>query len=179
MAAQPEVITKYDHAKLVGLWEDIQAGRKTAFASGKAFEHTILRAFELEGADVTWPYDVPGIEARVVEQIDGAVHAGRLSCLVEAKDWARNADVEPIAKLAMRLGRRPNPAVGLVFGRLGFTRAAVESSRYLLPQSVLLWEGAEFDLALRKKRMLDALELKYRMAVEIGWPNYNIGAAGW
>lgn len=128
---------------------------------------------------MTRPYDVPGIEARVVEQIDGAVHAGRLSCLVEAKDWARNADVEPIAKLAMRLGRRPNPAVGLVFGRLGFTRAAVESSRYLLPQSVLLWEGAEFDLALRKKRMLDALELKYRMAVEIGWPNYNIGAAGW
>ena len=66
-----------------------------------------------------------------------------------------------------------------MFGRLGFTRAAVESSRYLLPQSVLLWEGAEFDMALRKKRMLDALELKYRMAVEIGWPNYNIGAAGW
>lgn len=40
--------------------------------SGKLLEYAILRAFELEGAEVTYPYSVE-LQGEEVEQIDGAI----------------------------------------------------------------------------------------------------------
>ena len=70
------------------------------------FEHLILRAFELDGATVRWPFEVSFGDS-VVEQIDGAVYAGCLSCLVEAKDSTAPVDVAVLAKLRNQLARRP------------------------------------------------------------------------
>ena len=55
--------------------------------SGKAFEYLILRAFELEGASVQYPYRI-SMQDEIVEQIDGAIHADGISAIVESKDLA-------------------------------------------------------------------------------------------
>jgi hypothetical protein len=36
----------------------IEAGNTSGWAPGKAFEYLVLRAFQLEGAEVRWPYSV-------------------------------------------------------------------------------------------------------------------------
>ncbi len=41
--------------------------------------------------------NVVAFNGEVIEQIDGVVHSGHLDCLMEAKDWAENVNVEPIA----------------------------------------------------------------------------------
>ena len=52
-------------------------------------EYLVIRAFEVEGAPVTYPYTV-FVGGTVVEQIDGAVYTDGLSCLVECKDQIGN-----------------------------------------------------------------------------------------
>ena len=54
-----------------------------------------MRAFDLEHAEVRWPYNVY-LDGVLIEQIDGVVHAGSLSCLVESKDYQRRINVEPM-----------------------------------------------------------------------------------
>ena len=91
---------------------------------GKAFEYLILRAFELEGAVVTWPYVIrlsPSETGGDTEQIDGAVYVDGLACIVEAKDTANTTRIEPIAKMRNQLLRRPSSSVGLI--------SAAEASR--------------------------------------------------
>jgi hypothetical protein len=78
-------ITALDAAGLLDLWKNIEARKTPGWAKGKAFEHIVLHAFELEGADVTWPYSVK-LEGHVVEQIDGMVRVGGLRFLAESKD---------------------------------------------------------------------------------------------
>jgi len=55
------------------LWENIQQDNTLGWDSGKAFEYLVLRAFQLDGAEVTWPYEVSLFGEEVIEQIDGAV----------------------------------------------------------------------------------------------------------
>ena len=70
---------KWDRLKLVRVIEDILAGAKIrGWPPGLALEHAILRAFELDGAEVTWPFVVE-LDGLTVEQIDGAVHTVHLS----------------------------------------------------------------------------------------------------
>ena len=57
-------------SELLQLWSQIENGHTPAWRDGEAFEYLILRAFELEGAEVVWPYTVQ-IQDTVVEQIDG------------------------------------------------------------------------------------------------------------
>jgi hypothetical protein len=57
---------------LFRLWRQIVEGNTSGWGPGKAFEYLIIRAFELEGAEVTYPYEVR-VEDDVVEQIDGMV----------------------------------------------------------------------------------------------------------
>jgi len=53
---------------------------------GKAFEYLILRAFELDGAEVKWPYPVSLYgQGEVIEEIDGSVRINALYCLIETR----------------------------------------------------------------------------------------------
>jgi hypothetical protein len=66
---------------LLQLWSKIQQRDTPGWEPGKAFEYLVLRAFELDGARIRWPFSV-FLEDQEVEQIDGAVYAAGLSCLV-------------------------------------------------------------------------------------------------
>lgn len=157
-------------------WTDIQAGRTPNWEPGKAFEYLILRAFELDGAEVRWPY-VVSLAGRVVEQIDGAVYAANLACLVETKDTANPVDFEAVAKLRQQLLRRPMGALGLLFTRSRFTDAATTLAQFAAPQNILLWTGSDVDAALTRRGITWALEAKYRFCVEEGRPNLGLRPA--
>lgn len=150
---------------LSGLWSGIRAGRTPGWEPGKAFEYLILRAFELDGAEVRWPYEVP-LDGEVVEQIDGAVYAAELACLVEAKDTDKAVDFEAIAKLKQQLNRRPPGVMGLLFTRSRFTPPATKLAQILAPQNILLWTGDDVSVVLRRREIVWALEAKYRYCVE-------------
>lgn len=126
---------------------------------------------------VRWPYRVH-IEGELVEEIDGAVYVAGLSCLVEAKDTAAQVDVSFLAKLRNQLGRRPAATVGLFFSRSGFTDAALTLVTYFAPQTVLLWDEDDISYVLERESIVDALETKYRSAVENGPAYRRLKSAG-
>jgi hypothetical protein len=165
-----EQIRTLDRLGLLRLWEWIQAGRPLdGWAEGKAFEYLILRAFELEEAQVVWPYFVSKFE-----QIDGAVFVDGLSCLIESKHQTHVLGFGPIARFKARLDRRPPAAIGLLFSVSGFTMPAVEEAMRHPTRNVLLWEGDDITYALLHG-MRAALQLKWRKAVEKAVPDYELG----
>jgi hypothetical protein len=164
-------VRRLDWQGLRDLWAKIQSGT-TRWGTGKALEHLVLRAFELSGAAVRWPFDVP-LAGETVEQIDGAIHLDGLSCLVECKDTASPMNVEPIAKLRNQLLRRHSGAVGLVFSRSGFTPPAQTLAQFVAPQAVLLWNGGEIAYLLEQEDFASALRQKYRYCVETGVPDFD------
>lgn len=100
----------------------------------------------------------------------------RMGCpaLIECKDWATPASVEPIAKLRNQLLRHPSGVLGMIVSRSGFTEAARSLAQFLAPQAILLWEGEEIGIVLQRKGIRSALQRKYRYAVEKGAPDYNL-----
>ncbi|HSU13491.1 restriction endonuclease [Longimicrobium sp.] len=176
MPSHSEYITRVrelDWNGLRALWMRIKAGHTPGWPPGKAFEHLVLRAFELDGAEVRWPYLVRH-GGEVVEEIDGAVYAADLSCLVETKDTAGLVDVTFLAKMRNQLARRPACTLGLFFSRSGFTDAAITLVSYFAPQTVLLWRGEEMDYLLGNEFIVAGLLEKYRRAVEDGPVYYNL-----
>ena len=167
------MISGLDHAGLLNLWSQIEAGDTPGWPPGKAFEYLVLRALELDGASIRWPYSVT-LEGEVAEQIDGVAYVDGLSCLIESKHYARRVNVEPIAKLRNQLARRPAGTIGVVFSYQGFTGPARTLAQYVAPQTVLLWDGSEVTHALQKRRMVSGLRRKYEYAVERGLPWYNL-----
>ncbi len=155
------------------LWDDIAQGHTPTWEPGRAFEYLVLRMFELDGAQVRWPYSV-SLLGEDAEEIDGAIHCAGLSCIVESKDTAEAVNIAPIAKLRNQLLRRPADTVGLMFSRAGFTDSAHLLAHFTLPQAILLWEGKEVEYALSQKRIGDYLVQKYRVCVEEGVPDYDI-----
>jgi hypothetical protein len=145
---------------------------------GKGFEHVVLRAFEIEGARVRWPYEVR-IGGDTIEQIDGAIYHNGHALLIEAKHYRDPANIEPITKLRAQLARRPPATIGMVFSFNGFTEPAKILARHLNPQQILLWEGAELRLAIEKNRVVSGLEAKLRYAVEQGFPDYSLSLEAW
>lgn len=159
-----------DEAGLRALWRAIIARHTPDWPEGWALEHLVLRAFELEGAAVRWPYEVQ-VYDEVAEQIDGVIHHAGLSVLVETKDQQAPINVDPLAKLRSQLLRRPGGTVGLVFSRSGFTTAAQMLAGYMAPTTILLWSGAEIGLALdsrQERPFCQGLQWKFRLAVEEG-----------
>lgn len=160
-----------DH-ELRDLWLKIQGGKTGAagWAAGKALEYFVLRAFQLDGAKIRWPYEVR-LDGETVEQIDGVIHQGPISVVVETKDQQDPANVEPLAKLRSQLLRRPAGTIGMVVSKSGFTSPARTLAGFMAPTTILLWEGAEIDLALESKQpqpFRRGLDWKYRLAVEEG-----------
>jgi hypothetical protein len=141
---------------------------------GKAFEYLVIRMFELDKAQVTWPYPVYLFGGTVQEQIDGAIRFGGLHWLVESKDEDDTIAIDPIAKLRNQMLRRPWGTIGLVFTSSNFTPSAVQMTHFALPQPILLWTGTEVDHALRRKKICAFAQEKYRMCVEHGMVDFNI-----
>lgn len=167
-------IATADTAELSRMLDALAGGRRLpGWGRGKAFEHIILQAFALEGAEVRWPFEVR--EGRhTIEQIDGAVYCDGLFCLVESKDYAEAINVEPVTKLRSQLNRRPDGTLGLIFARNGFTPSAKYLVKMHTPLNILLWEFDELILAVRDQKMKSALLTKFRFAVEQALPDYNI-----
>jgi len=173
MARSPDYVARIrglGWAGLRDLWARISAGHTPGWPPGTALEYLVLRAFELDGAEVRWPFTVE-ISDETVEQIDGAVYAGNLACLIEVKDTAAKVDIEVLAKMRNQLLRRPATAIGMVVSRSGFTPAATTLSGFFAPQTVLLMPGAELEHALHNESIVSALTLKFRERVENGVPH--------
>jgi hypothetical protein len=162
-----------DRAGVVKTWEALQAGYTPAgWPAGKLLEYLMLRGFQLEGAEVTWPFQV--YERYPLEQIDGVVYFDSLACLLECKDQKEAVDVGPILKLKAQLVRRPRVAVGALFSTGGFTDSAIRLANLLPPANVLLWKKKEIDLALRQGRLKEGMHLKLKHAIERGTMNLNL-----
>ncbi|MFY0526244.1 restriction endonuclease [Archangium gephyra] len=157
-------------AALIDLWKQLRDAQSLeSWPPGKAFEYLILRAFQLEGAQVIWPY------RGLWEQVDGAIYVDGLSCLVECKHWREPVDFNPIAKFKVRVDRRPPAALGLMFSVSGFTEPALRESYAQPLRNVLLWHGRDISLALRGG-MRAALGAKWRKAVEEAQVDYELKA---
>ncbi|MGB7440113.1 MAG: restriction endonuclease [Coleofasciculaceae cyanobacterium] len=174
-AEYEQKISAYGWDNLLELGNDIEAGFTPDWEPGKALEYLVLRAFQLEGAQVTFPYSV-SIEGEELEQIDGVVYSDGLACLTECKATASRANIEPIAKMRNQLLRRPASTIGIVFSLSGFTYAAITLARYIAPQTILLWNGDEIRYALERQHFRPGLLEKYRFCIEQGIPNYDIRA---
>lgn len=155
-------------AALSDVWARVRVGKEVAsWPPGKAFEYLILRVFELEGAQVVWPY------RGWLEQVDGGVYVEGLSCLIECKHWKEPLDYTPIARFKARVDRRPPATVGLLFSVSGFTIPALNEAQVQPVRNVLLWARSDVDLALRWG-MRAALRVKWRKAVEEAEMDYEL-----
>lgn len=171
-------IRAMNQAALLQLWERVHSGRKLDdWPPGKAFELLVLRAFELEGARIVWPYSVSSIAPLdlpgLVEQIDGALYTDGMSCLVESKHHHVPIGFGPIARFKVRLDRRPPGVVGLMFSVSGFTGPALREAYAQPLRNVLLWGGLDIAFALRWG-MRAGLRAKWRQAVERATPDFNL-----
>ena len=171
-------------------WEDllkIWQSRRTPeqlekWGKGKFFEYAILRAFELEGAEVKYPFNVPyplviedGKEE--VEQIDGIIYEEGITILAESKDFEDNkVDIEPLAKLQVRLKRRPSHVIGCIFTATGFTLPAQILIESLMPYTILLWNNNDIEYCLKNKCFRKGLYLKYRNVIEEANHMLNLSA---
>ena len=168
-------IRKLKWPGLKKLWNEIGSGTvDNWWEPGKAFEYLIVRMFELDRADVTWPYVVYLFGSPATEQIDGSVRFGGMHWLIESKDENDKIAVDPIAKLRNQLLRRPWGTIGLVFTTTQFTPPAVLMTHFALPQPILLWTGAEVSHALDKKKICEFAQEKYRLCVEHGIVDFDI-----
>jgi hypothetical protein len=173
-----ERIIELDWDGLRQLWAAIEDRQTPGWPPGKAFEHLVLRAFQLDGAEVRWPYAVRGVgpvESREeIEQIDGAVYAKGLWCLVQSKDTEDRVNVQPIAILRNQLLRRPSPAIGLLFSVGGFTSPAQVLAGFLAPQTILLWNRDDIGYCVERQQVRSPLLRKYRACVEEGRADHSL-----
>jgi hypothetical protein len=163
-----------DHSGLLALWQGLRVGvSPPEWPPGVLLEYLLLRAFQLEGAEVTWPYRVYR-NSVLLEQIDGVVYFDGLTCLVECKSVTGPVDAIAIVKLKSQLLRRPRTAFGALFITGKFSEAAFTLLEMLPPSDVLLWRGEEIELALRGHRLLEGMRRKLRHAVETGFADLNL-----
>ena len=163
----------FDRSQLLTLWDHIQNNDTPDWEPGRALEYLVVRAFELENAEVAYPFTVQ-MGGTIVEQIDGAVHTSGLSCLIECKDQAGNVNIDPIAKLKNQLSRRPNGVIGSMFSSTSFTEATVYLSQYNMNQAVLLWNSDDITYGLTQQFMSRGLFRKYWYCVQTGKTDYNL-----
>lgn len=171
-AEKEQVFRSLQWEDLRQLWAGVDVPGTVGWPKGTVFEYCVVRAFELAGARVRYPFDVE-TRTGIKEQIDGAVYAQGLYCLVECKDLAKPMNFEPIAKLGSQLMRRPSGVVGLVFSRKGFTGPAISLTYQVGPNSIILWNGSEFGRCLDNGGIIATLMLKYERLVESGMPDYD------
>jgi hypothetical protein len=165
-------IKSLDWDGLRRLYLQIEVRDTTGWEPGKAFEYLVPRLFELDGARVRWPYNI-NLHGHIIEQIDGAVQAAGLHCLLECKDENDPLAIAPLAKMRNQLLRRPPSSIGLLFSTSGYTKPAQLLTGYLSGQTILLWHPEEIKQALDRRGIVSVLEDKYRVCVEEGVHDIN------
>jgi len=171
------VAEKWDHADLEKIWDSIKKGDKPRkpWREGKQFEYLVIRAFQIEGATVRWPYSVTLREKiGVVEQFDGGIYIDNQLFLVESKNLSEAAAIEAVAKLRFRLERRPPTAMGIIFSVSDFSLPTEVFAQFASPMNVLLWGRSDMDAALREKKMFAGLKEKFLQACERGIPLFAL-----
>jgi hypothetical protein len=169
---------RWSREDLVALWEKICAREEIdGWADGRALEYIVMRAFELEGARIRWPYGVTYPQKfGTMEQIDGLVYWAGHAFLMECKDFSEPAAIEAIAKLRFRLEGRPPGTMAVLLSARDFTLPTEVFAQFASPLNVLLWGRADLDIALRNKGLMTkALEMKLWYAIEEGLPLYPLG----
>jgi hypothetical protein len=167
-----ERVLGLDRAGVVKTWEELQAGQTPpGWPPGRLLEYLLLRGFQLEGARVKWPFQV--YYGFSVEQLDGVVHCGERTWLLECKHQWEPVDAQPLFKLKWQLVRRPG-VVGALFSTGSFTKSAKALAHLLPPANVLLWEGKEIDLALRHGKLVAGMRKKLEFAAERGFSDLEL-----
>jgi hypothetical protein len=162
------------HEGLLELWTGLREGRSPPdWPAGILLEYLVLRAFQLEGAEVIWPYRVyrNGV---LLEQIDGVIYFDGVPCLVECKHLTIPVDTVTIVKLKSQILRRPRITIGVLFCTGEVSEAVSTLMEMLPPPDVLLWEGDELEMALRSRRLLEGMRRKLRHAVEMGFAELKL-----
>ncbi|MFP2905690.1 restriction endonuclease [Pyxidicoccus sp. 3LFB2] len=177
-AVYREQVLALDRAGVYRMWQVVHAGDNlVGWPPGKALEYLILREFQLEGAEVTWPYEVRR-NGLLLEQVDGAVYFDGLSCLVEAKDWRTPVDFSVVAKMKTQLLRRPAMTLGAVFLSGTFSDAATSLAQLLPPPNVQLWNGDDLAWAMERGALREGLKRKLRHAIEQGFGDLLLSGEG-
>ena len=156
---------------LAGLWRQIKDNSTSDWDDGKAFEHLVVRAFELSRLKVEYPFDVPP-GGRPIEQIDGVVFLGSIAFLIECKDRQSN-DVEAIAKLRNQLLRRPPSTMGCVLVSGEFTDAALILTDWAIPHRITLWTGNDIASGLEARDFASKLSEKYEHLCKFGMSDHS------
>lgn len=158
-------IQKCNWQKLEKMWNNIKLGKTPKWGKGKALEYMLIRAFDLSGAEVVYPYNNNVLKAQ--EQFDGFVFLKELGAgfLVECKDWKDPVSFDELSKLQTRLTYRLPSTYGLFLSRSGFTSSAVELMYMIHPHNILLWSFSEIDECFKNHKFLDALMYKYKYAM--------------
>ena len=156
--------------QLLTLWRSIKTGKTPGWPPGRALEYLIIRLFEIDKADVKYPFDVRDPDNSTLEQLDGFVQANGLSALVETKDYDDTMNVGPIAKLRNQLSRRPAGLLGCLFSRGGFSQQAIKLASYMAPQGMLLWTGEEIEALICGDNIVEAMRIKHSLLLQKGLP---------
>jgi hypothetical protein len=150
----PEIIRQWmpaDHAGLHAAWRDLfpelqgfehprrfEGRDLTAQQAGWVFEHWVCSAFRLIATPpdrVRGPFTVRlETSEKIKEELDGAVILGWQGFLIQSKLQADPIPFEPIARLYLQVGRRPEGALGLFFARK-YSEAAEEFEQGVAPDS--------------------------------------------
>ncbi|HEX6747905.1 MAG TPA: hypothetical protein VF092_11495 [Longimicrobium sp.] len=172
-----QVARRWERADLIRVWQEIKSQADVAARPpGKAFEYLVVRAFELEGLAVRWPFQVTYPHRfGTMEQLDGVVYLGERTFLIESKNLAEPATIEVIAKLRFRLEARPPGTMGVLFSVQNFTFPTEVFAQFASPLNVLLWSSKDLDHALTHGTMVAGLRRKLEYATERGLPLLALG----
>lgn len=154
-------IRTYDWSKLLKLWKGIKEGNTPTWASGKALEYLFVRAFDLDKAQVAFPYCNNLLLSQ--EQFDGFVYLPSLGSgfIVECKDWSTPVSFDELSKLHGRLLYRTPSTYGIFVSKSGFTPSAMELLHLLHPHKILLWTFNDIDECFKNHKFVKALIYKY------------------
>ena len=167
-------IRSYDRNKLKKFWLQIKDGSTPGWSTGKALEYMLIRAFDLEGAEVVYPYNNNILHSQ--EQFDGYVFVKDLGAgfLIECKEWKEKVSFDELAKLHGRLTYRMPSTYGVFLSKSGFTPSAVELMYMMHPHNVLLWSYDEIDECFKNFKFMKALKYKYQYAMVTANPNIAV-----
>jgi hypothetical protein len=124
------------------------------------------------------PYTIPTSSGdRTREQGDGLIVDGWQGFLVESKFASDAIGIDPIFRLHMLVEQRPIGTMGLFFSASGYTEPAMESSEFLKPIRVLLFDRKDLEWAFRfPNRMRSLIRRKMAFALKYGKPHLTIAA---
>lgn len=167
-------IRTYDWGKLRKLWNGIKSGNTPGWASGKALEYLFVRAFDLEKAEVVYPYCNNLLHSQ--EQFDGFIFVSDLGSgfIVECKDWKSPVAFDELSKLHGRLLYRSPSTYGIFVSKSGFTLSAMELMYMLNPHKILLWTFNDIDECFKHHKFIKALKYKYHYAMMTANNNISV-----